>query len=151
MSPTHTRKGQRLYRYYTSQSAIRDGVQERRASSASNADPSHDVIRRLPAGDVELAVIDQLRLILRSPEVVVAAWRAARQDITGLTEREVRETLHSFDELWDELFPAEQARIVQLLIARVDLTAAGVAITLRVGGFASLLSDMQLKTEREAA
>ena len=30
------------------------------------------------------------------------------------------------DPLWDELFPAEQARIVQLLVERVDVRMHGV-------------------------
>ena len=40
----------------------------------------------------------------------------------GLTEAEVREALQRLDPLWDELFPAEQARIVQLLVERVDVS-----------------------------
>jgi hypothetical protein len=39
----------------------------------------------------------------------------------AITESQVREHLHSFTEIWSELFPAEQTRIVQLLVARVDL------------------------------
>ena len=33
----------------------------------------------------------------------------------------MREALERLDPLWDELFPAEQARIVQLLVERVDM------------------------------
>jgi hypothetical protein len=35
-------------------------------------------------------------------------------------EREVVETVTAFAPLWEELFPAEQARIVRLLVERVD-------------------------------
>ena len=39
--------------------------------------------------------------------------------------------------LWDELFPAEQARIVQLLVERVDVGMDGVDIRLRTEGLAN--------------
>lgn len=42
----------------------------------------------------------------------------------------------------DELFPAEQARIVQLLVERVDITIDGIAIRLRAQGLASLAADL---------
>ena len=50
--------------------------------------------------------------------------RRGGQDAT-ITEAEVREALQRLDPLWDELFPAEQARIVQLLVERVDVRADG--------------------------
>src|SRR6185295_17277295 len=106
MSPTHTRKGQRLYRYYVSQRILKEG---------RGACP----VGRVSAAEVEAAVVDQLRVLLRSPEIIVATWRAARQTTSDLSESEVREALDQFDPLWDELFPAEQARIVQLLVERV--------------------------------
>jgi hypothetical protein len=43
-------------------------------------------------------------------------------------EGDVRAALHRLDPLWDELFPAEQARIVQLLVERVDVSPDGVDI-----------------------
>ena len=45
------------------------------------------------------------------------------------------------DPLWDELFPAEQARIVQLLVERVDISATGADIRLRTAGLAGLVRD----------
>ncbi len=36
--------------------------------------------------------------------------------------------------LWDELFPAEQARIVELLVERVDVRMHGVEVRLRPNG-----------------
>src|SRR5437660_556965 len=92
--------------------------------------------RRPSAGT---AVIDQLRGLLRSPEIIIATWRSGRSEIGGLSEADVRETLEQLDPLWDELFPAEQARIVQLLVERVDVSASGLEIRLRVGGLANLV------------
>ena len=50
--------------------------------------------------------------------------------------------LRRFDALWSELFPVEQARIVQLLVKRVDLSEKGADITLRTEGLASLIQDL---------
>jgi hypothetical protein len=125
MSPTHTRKGGRLYRYYVSQSVLKQG---------RDACP----IARVPAGEIEAAVIDQLRILLRTPEVIVATWGAARQKARDITEAEVRDALHQLDPLWHELFPAEQARILQLLVERVDVREQGITIRLRTEGLASV-------------
>jgi site-specific DNA recombinase len=63
-----------------------------------------------------------------------------------IKEAEVREALERFDPIWDELFPAEQARIVQLLVERVDVGTDGLAIRLRTGGLASLVGEMRSMT-----
>ena len=136
MTPAHTRKNGRLYRYYVVNEMIRKGT---------TASP----IRRIPANQMEEAVVTQIKKLVQSPEIVVATWRAARKTITGLTEREVRDALFQFDELWEQLFPAEQARIVQLLVERVDISESGADITLRTEGLSTLLQS--LRPAREAA
>src|SRR5690606_13751291 len=129
MTPTHTRRSGKLYRYYVSTAVMKQG---------RDAGP----VGRVPAGEIERAVIDQLRANLRSPEVVVRTARAARDMDAGITEAEVRESLHRLDPLWDELFPAEQARIVQLLVERVDLDQRGISICLRTAGLPGLAHDL---------
>jgi site-specific DNA recombinase len=78
------------------------------------------------------------------------AWRAARQEIDGLSEAEVRTALERLDPLWDELFPAEQARIVRLLVERIDVAADGIDIRLRVDGLASVFSELVEPARRAA-
>ena len=70
-------------------------------------------------------------------------WRAARQSMDGINEVEVREALNRLDPLWDELFPAEQARIVQLLVERVDIGPDGADIRLRTEGLTNLVADLR--------
>ena len=89
------------------------------------------------------AVIDQLRALLRQPEIIVGTWRAARAEAPDLTEAEVREALAQLDPLWEELFPAEQARIVRLLVERVEVGPDGADIRLRVDGLASLVRELR--------
>ena len=79
-------------------------------------------------------------------------WRVARQLMGDIKEAEVREALEQLDPLWAELFPAEQARIVQLLVERVDVSLDGVAIRLRTSGIASLIGDLRtIAAPRRAA
>jgi site-specific DNA recombinase len=89
MSPTHTRKNGRLYRYYLSQIVLKQG---------SDDCP----VARVPAAEIEKIVIDQVRTLLLSPEIIVQTWRSARKSIKGLTESEVRSALKAFDPLWNE-------------------------------------------------
>ena len=58
-------------------------------------------------------------------------------------EGDVREALERLDPLWNELFPAEQARIVQLLVERVDVRTDGADIRLRTEGLANLVTDLR--------
>ena len=82
------------------------------------------------------------RALLRQPEIVVGTWRAARADAAELTETETRAALERLDPLWDELFPAEQARIVRSLVERVDVSLDGADVQLRTDGLASLVRDL---------
>ena len=130
MTPAHTRKGGKLYRYYVSTDVLK-------------RDADACTVRRVPAAEIESAVVDQLRGLLRSPEIIVRTWRAARQSMDGISEADVREALERLDPLWDELFPAEQARIVQLLVERVDVSPDGADIRLRTEGLTNLVTDLR--------
>ena len=136
-SPTHTRKGKRLYRYYVSQTVLKHGA---------GACP----VGRVPAAEIEAAVIDQLRAVFRQPEIVVGTWKAARAHDSDITEAEAREALQQLDPLWDELFPAEQARIVALLAERVDIGTDGLTVQLRNDGLRGLVHEFDT-TARAAA
>jgi DNA invertase Pin-like site-specific DNA recombinase len=136
-SPTHTRKGGRLYRYYVSQTVLKHG-----AGSCS--------VGRVPAGEIEAAVIDQLRAVFRQPEIVAGTWKAARTHANDFTEAEALDALTRLDPLWGELFPAEQARIVTLLVERVDIGTDSLNVRLRVDGLAGLAREMHAEVEKAA-
>jgi site-specific DNA recombinase len=51
--------------------------------------------------------------------------------------------LNRLDPLWDELFPAEQARIVTLLVERADIIGDdGINVRLRIDGISNLAGEM---------
>ena len=109
LSPSHTRRRGRVYRYYVAREAIADGY----GSCA---------VTSVPAADVEGAVLDHVQKLLAAPELVARTWATVKRDgEDAITEREVTVLLAEFAMVWNELFPAEQARIVQLLVERVDV------------------------------
>ena len=52
-----------------------------------------------------------------------------------VTEREVTVLVAEFATVWAELFPAEQARIVQLLVERVDVREDTLEVRMRTEGW----------------
>jgi DNA invertase Pin-like site-specific DNA recombinase len=75
MTPSHSRKAGKLYRYYVATDAIRQGYAE-------------CPVRSVPAAEVEEAVVAQVRHLLRTPEVIARTWAAAKSDLE-VPEREV--------------------------------------------------------------
>lgn len=133
MTPQHARKAGRCYRYYVSMVTIK---------RAENDGP----IRRVPAGPVDQAVIEQIRRLVRAPEIVARTIRSA-----GLSPNVVREALADFDRIWDELFPAEQARLVRLLVERVDVSDGGIRVRLRTEGLRDVIHELQGASTLERA
>jgi DNA invertase Pin-like site-specific DNA recombinase len=140
LSPTHSRKNGRLYRYYVAQRVLK-----------GDAAGDSSIVRRVSAAEIEGAVIAQMRALLRQPEMVVGTWRAAQAEAPDVTETDVREALARLDPLWNELFPAEQQRIVRSLVERVTVGPDGAEIRLRVAGLASLVRDLGLVGAERAA
>jgi site-specific DNA recombinase len=138
MSPSHTRRRDRIYRYYVTREAIADGYDSCAVTS-------------VPAADVEGAALDHVRKLLAAPELVARTWAAAKRDDDAITQREVTVLLAEFATVWNELFPAEQARIVQLLVERVDVQEDALEVRIRAEGLASLVAELRQPDERRAA
>ena len=93
------------------------------------------------------------------PVVDVAGRQGVRRPVaarcTGveaIDERAVVDALQRLDPLWDQLFPAEQTRITQLLVERVIVRLDGLEIRLRVEGIGSVVDDLRRgEPERTAA
>ena len=64
--------------------------------------------------------------------------------------RRVRLAPERLDPLWEELFPAEQARIIRLLVDRVDIGVGGADVRLKLEGLASLARDLAAPTTEPA-
>jgi len=133
MTPSHTRKAGRLYRYYVATDAIRQGYAD-------------CPVRSVPAAEIEEAVVAQVRHLLRTPEIIARTWAAAKHDgDEALAERDVVKAITELAPLWDELFPGEQTRIVRLLVERVELAPEGMQIRLRAEGLQTLVEELRVK------
>ncbi len=139
MTPAFTKKGTRLYRYYVSMDVIRN------RALAENPGPL-----RLPAPMVEDAVIGEIHRMIRAPEITARTIAALRREGVKVEEAAVVATLAGFERLWGALYPAEQARIVQLLVERITVSTNGIAVDLRKEGLGLVLRDMLLPAKEEA-
>jgi site-specific DNA recombinase len=139
MSPTHTRRRGRTYRHYVARAAIEAGYDTAPVTT-------------VPAGDVEAAVLAQPQHLLTTPEMIARAWATAKADSdVPLSEAEVTGLLADFGGLWPELFPAERARLLQLLVERVDVLEDGLELRLKAAGLASLVAELRPRQRKQAA
>jgi hypothetical protein len=133
MTPTHTRRRGRLYRYYVCLGASRRG---------------HETcpVRSIAAGEVEGLVLGQVKRLLASPEMVARTIAAARREgevgDATLEEGDFIEALGALEPVWDELYPAEQERILRLLIEQIDVAPDGMSVTLHAAGIRSLVAEL---------
>ncbi|SFB95221.1 Site-specific DNA recombinase [Tropicimonas isoalkanivorans] len=141
MTPTATKKRGKLYRYYVSMDVIKNRTTE---DDCGDLAPT-----RLPAGMVEDAIVTEVRRILQTPEAVTQVLAALKRD--QVSEAEAIAALHDFNTLWAQLFPLEQARIIQLLVRRVTVTAAGLEVDIRREGVAGVIREMIAPRDMEVA
>jgi hypothetical protein len=99
-------------------------------------------VRSVPASEIEDGVIAQVRHLLQTPEIVARTWAATNPN-QSVPEREVVACVTEFAPLWDELFPAEQSRIVRLLVARVDVAQDHIAVRLRAKRLQTLVEQLR--------
>jgi DNA invertase Pin-like site-specific DNA recombinase len=125
---TYTRKKARTYRYYVCATAHKNG---------------HDAcpVKTASAGDIEEAVAERVRAVLRDPEHIAAALRLIEAEETTFEPRELASAVRNVEATWDALFPVEQARIVRLLIANVVLHPDGIEINFADGGIRALANE----------
>jgi len=97
---------------------------------------------RLPAAELESAVFDQLRTLLRSPDLVREMLPQAIKMDPSLDEAKITGAMSRLDAIWDQLFPAEQRRIVQLLVDKVIVSPDEVEVRLRANGIERLVLEL---------
>ena len=132
MTPTHTNSRGRRYRYYICVKSIKNGAATCEIGS-------------IAAAEIEGVVTGQVRRLLQTPEIAartIAACNETDGDEPVINEREVVEALGRIDDVWDELFPAEQARIIRLLVQGIEVAPDGVDVHLRVDGIHGLAGEL---------
>jgi hypothetical protein len=127
MLPTYTqKKNGKRYRYYVP-------YLEKRQSAGATYDPTRPNIGPLPALEIEAAVLVQVHKALQEPEMIVGVWQAsmALRERQEMDEPTVLVAMRQMSEVWENLYPIEQNRIMRLLIERVQLHEDGLDIIWR--------------------
>lgn len=138
-TPGWTSKGSKQYRYYINTDAIKLGKEACE-------------VQRIPAGEIEGVVVEKIRSFLRSPEVLSQAVKEITITRPDISEEESISALQNIEQVWDHLFPAEQARIIQVLIERITIRKDGISIKWHAKGMPKLLRESITQTQyREAA
>lgn len=133
LTPWHTTKRNgRMYRYYLSTAQIHEG----RAATK---------MPRLPAQELESLIMSYLRTLLTSQDMLRLITQQAAAIDRGLDEAKVTVAMRQFDQVWDALFPAEQQRLVKLLVEQVLVRPEAIEIRFHPNGIASLASDFERK------
>jgi len=136
MSPTYTKKKDKRYDYYVTNSYRQHSCGECPVS-------------RIPAGEIDAIIKGQLKAIFASPKILVEVWRQAKKDNPAFQEYELHESLRRLGSFWDLLYPGEQKRITQLLISRVVVKSNGVDIEYRASGIKDVVHQLQLTINKQ--
>lgn len=112
MYPTYSNKKGHKYHYYVSKSESRFGA------------PGKNY-ERLPAPEIEAAVVAQIRTVLTSPESIASVVRHIQRNGGQVDEATTVMAMGRLNDVWDQLFPVERHRIANLMIERIDLVHVG--------------------------
>ena len=126
--PTYTSRQGKKFHYYVTRS---QSMGDRRAEGR----------HRLPATTVETATVAQIKRVLASPEAIAAVCQTLGQQGSPIGEAQAVVSLHRLGQVWDQLFPAEQQRLAQLMIERIELNDQGLNIRWRPLGWRELLGE----------
>lgn len=137
MTATSTCRRGRTYRYYTPNNHIKK-------SCASCP------IGSIGAGEIEAIVLGHVQASLASPEMVARAWEIAARQNPDIEESDVRHALKNLSQVWDQLFPAEQERLIRQLVKEVVVNPDSVEIALHPGDLSALLREMTPQKEAAA-
>lgn len=125
----HKRK---RYRYYISTKAIKHGYDSTEVRSVS-------------AEQIEPLVISQVKQMFLAPEMLHQVHEEAKAHDRRITIDEVRKQLAEFHEIWDQLFPLEQNRIMQLIIKRISIEPTRLNITYQPNGIVEVYEQISGK------
>ena len=96
----------------------------------------------IPADQIEQVVVNMVIGALQSPESVQAIWNHVRSEYPAIDEPTVVLAMRRLADVWRQLFPAEQIRLVNLLIERVVLMSDGIDIVWRKVGWKELAGEL---------
>lgn len=133
LTPTFSKKKDKIYRYYVSTHAIK--------TTYDNCP-----LKTISAQFLEEIILDQVKRALTNVEWVKRMQSQNNDDTIKLPD--IRIALKNFEAMWEELFPVEQARIIQLVIDTIIVHPDKIILTFHPSGMLSVLHQFMpdLKT-----
>lgn len=92
---------------------------------------------------LESAVLEQLRTVLRAPDLLREMLPQAIKLDPTLDEAKITVAMTRLGVIWEQLFPAEQSRIVRLLVEKVIVSPNDLEVRLRANGIERLVLELQ--------
>jgi site-specific DNA recombinase len=123
LGPTYANNGFKRYLYYIC------NQDQRRPKSICP-------VRRVSAPAIEDIVLEQLRRVLqtKSAQEILIKMGFSQETVNGCAK--------DFDAIWDELFPRERQRIINLLLERVDVYVDHVDIEIKTNGLNAFAGEL---------
>ncbi len=123
LGPTYANNGFKRYLYYIC------NQDQRRPRSICP-------VRRVSAPAIEDIVLEQLRRVLqtKSAQEILIKMGFSQETVNGCAK--------DFDAIWDELFPRERQRIINLLLERVDVYVDHVDIEIKTNGLNAFAGEL---------
>ncbi len=94
-------------------------------------------IKRIASNEIESIVFEKLKDVLQSETFYGLLIEA------GVREDVLKHTLQHLPELWNQLFPIERIRLIQLLFEKVTVYKGHVDIVVQTNGMKTLIEEMQ--------
>ena len=136
MTPCHTKKkGGKLYRYY--------GAVNYRKGNCPDCP-----VKQVTASEIEAVVLHQLKSIFAAPEMIIETWKEVTRSDDSITEVDVRNALADIFPVWNELFPKEQERLLNLMLEKVVIYNNYVDVRVRADGLDSLVKELNYQKKQ---
>jgi hypothetical protein len=88
-------------------------------------------------------VVAQIRTVLTSPESIASVVRHIQRNGAQIDEATTVMAMGRLNDVWDQLFPAEQTRIVKLLVEKVIVSPNDLEVRLRANGIERLVLELR--------
>ncbi|WVN42159.1 hypothetical protein AOB54_01900 [beta proteobacterium MWH-UniP1] len=92
---------------------------------------------------MEANVVQHLRRIFRTPDLKTRVAQLPTETDSDADEAKVCIVMLQIGKVWDQLFPAEQERIVRLLIKKIVVTPHNIEVQFRPNGIERLAAEIK--------
>ncbi|MFV0626625.1 MAG: recombinase family protein [Alphaproteobacteria bacterium] len=130
MIHSHTKRGNIHYRYYVSINANKRGYE--------NCE-----IGCIPAEKIEGLVVEQIKNLIKSPEVISRTYKETLSLYRKTDEKVFISRMKSFESVWEYLYPGEINQIVRSLLNKVTIYTDKIEIKLDIAGLFSKLKEFE--------